>query len=195
RLLPAMLPTIDLPRALLRGRYMAAAARMEWTGVPIDVETLDHLRENWDGMKSQLIEAVDSRYGIFKGSSFSAARFADYLTRVGIPWPTLASGALALDDDTFREMARAYPDQIGPLQELRHALGQLRLNELAVGPDGRNRLLLSAFASKTSRNQPSNSGFIFGPSTWLRGLSASAQIRPPGGALKVGHFEETMICH
>ena len=29
RLLPAMLPEIDLPRALLRGRYMAAAARME----------------------------------------------------------------------------------------------------------------------------------------------------------------------
>ena len=28
RLLPAMLSTIDLPRALLRGRYMTAAARM-----------------------------------------------------------------------------------------------------------------------------------------------------------------------
>ena len=31
RLLPAMLPKIDLPRALLRGRYMAAVARMEYT--------------------------------------------------------------------------------------------------------------------------------------------------------------------
>ena len=30
RLLPAMLPKIDLPRALLRGRYMAAVARMEY---------------------------------------------------------------------------------------------------------------------------------------------------------------------
>ena len=29
RLLTAMLPDVDLPRALLRGRYMAAAARME----------------------------------------------------------------------------------------------------------------------------------------------------------------------
>ena len=29
RLLPVMLPKIDLPRALLRGRYMAAAAAME----------------------------------------------------------------------------------------------------------------------------------------------------------------------
>jgi DNA polymerase I len=35
RLLPAMLPSIDLPRALLRGRYMIAAARMELNGVPL----------------------------------------------------------------------------------------------------------------------------------------------------------------
>jgi DNA polymerase I len=37
RLLPAMLPGIDLPRALLRGRYMAAAAAMEHAGTPIDL--------------------------------------------------------------------------------------------------------------------------------------------------------------
>jgi hypothetical protein len=35
RLLPAMLPRIDLPRALFRGRYMAASARMERNGVPV----------------------------------------------------------------------------------------------------------------------------------------------------------------
>src|SRR5262249_47338199 len=82
-------------------------------------------------------------------------------------------------DKTFREMAKALPAQIGPLRDLRHALGQLRLNDLAVGPDGRNRVLLSAFASKTGRNQPSNSAFVFGPSAWLRSL-----IRPgPGRAV------------
>src|SRR5262249_47673893 len=41
RLLPAMLPGIDLPRALLRGRYMAAAAAMEHAGTPIDVPMLE----------------------------------------------------------------------------------------------------------------------------------------------------------
>jgi DNA polymerase I len=29
---------------------------------------------------------------------------------------------------------------------------------------------LSAFRSRTGRNQPSNTRFIFGPSVWLRGL-------------------------
>lgn len=37
RPLPAMDSSIDLPRALLRGRYMKAAARIENVGVPIDL--------------------------------------------------------------------------------------------------------------------------------------------------------------
>ncbi len=65
KLLDAMLPTIDLPRALLRGRYMAAAARMEWTGTPIDAPTLDRLRNNWTAIKSQLITAIDADFGVY----------------------------------------------------------------------------------------------------------------------------------
>lgn len=335
KLLPAMLPGIDLPRALLRGRHMAAAASMEWNGTPIDVATLDELRENWSKIKGRLVREVDRDFGVFVPSgkyaidsdtrygqeltaaaeavgchpwyvhqgvgeilqarqqdardraaavadarrrtgltvnrmakwedagrdhaswiglddtarelageypelgigrgyvqgetyddtdhaanlwqllrsptakvptrldaetlteaaerargapeelpdeatrSFSTARFAEYLVRVGIPWPRLDSGALALDDDTFREMVKAYPE-LAPLRELRHALGELRLfSDLAVGPDGRNRCLLSAFRSVTGRNQPSNARFIFGPSCWLRSL-----IQPePGRAV------------
>lgn len=44
RLLPRMLPRIDLPRALLRGRYGWAAASMEHRGIPIDVPMFEHLR-------------------------------------------------------------------------------------------------------------------------------------------------------
>jgi hypothetical protein len=185
KLLPAMLPTIDLPRALLRGRYMAAVARMEWTGVPIDTETLSRLRDHWEGIKDGLIARVDADYGVYEGRSFRADRFKAYLARTGIPWPTLPSGEVALDDDTFREMSRAHPE-ISPLRELRHALSQLRLNDLAVGPDGRNRCMLSAFGSRTGRNQPSNSRFIFGPAVWLRGL-----IRPgPGQAVAYVDWEQ-----
>jgi hypothetical protein len=292
RLLPAMLSKIDLPRALLRGRYMAAVARMEWVGVPVDAAALVRLRKNWTPIKARLIAAVDADFGVFvpvgqrtldpqsrfgaailemakewdidphrladavdmlwreeretnaevfpalgigagysadggedrtdypgqlwdvlqnhherptpkhdpalirrvaelvascsNGEAtyfgpmrFSAERWAGYLARKGIPWPRLPSGALALDDDTFREMARSYPVEVAPIRELRHTLSQLRLNELTVGSDGRNRTLLSAFAAKTGRNAPSNSKFIFGPSAWLRSL-----IRPaPGRAV------------
>jgi DNA polymerase I len=175
RLLPAMLRRIDLPRALLRGRYMAAAAAMEFAGVPIDVPTLTLLRENWPHIQADLIAAIDVDYGVFEGSSFRADRWAQYLIKQGIPWPRLPSGRLDLSDDTFRQMAKAHPE-VSPMRELRSALSELRLNDLAVGSDGRNRTILSAFRSRTGRNQPSNSKFIFGPSVWLRSL-----IKPPTG--------------
>jgi hypothetical protein len=175
RLFPAMVAQIDLPRALLRGRSMSAVARMEWTGVPIDVPRFELLRQHWDGLKENLISEVDADYHVFDGVTFKNDRFSSWLQRKSIPWPLLETGRLDLSDDTFQRMARTYPT-VSPLRELRIALAELRLNELAVGRDGRNRTLLSPFRARTGRNQPSNTKFIFGPSVWLRGL-----IRPPGG--------------
>src|SRR5262249_50200119 len=178
RLFQVKAPHIDLPRALLRGRYMADAARMGRTGIPIDVETLERLKAHWHEIQDALIAAVDADYGVFQGRSFKADRWGRWLESNGIPWPRLDSGALDLSEDTFREMARLYPS-VSPIRELRHALSQLRLNDLAIGSDGRNRTLLSAFQARTGRNQPSNSQSIFGPSVWLRGL-----IQPkPGTAV------------
>jgi hypothetical protein len=185
KLLPVMLPRIDLPRALIRGRYMLAAARMESTGTPIDTEALGQLRASWTRIQDRLIERIDGGRGIYKGRTFKRDRFADWLARENISWPRLPSGALDLCDDTFHEMARAYP-KVATIRELRQALAKLRLEGLAVGADGRNKCSLLAFTSRTGRNQPSNSRFIFGPSAWLRSL-----IRPePGRALAYVDYEQ-----
>jgi DNA polymerase-1 len=169
RLLASMLPALDVPRAVLRGRYMIAAARIEHHGIPIDTRALTTLREHWVEVQDRLIARIDANYGVFDGRTFKASRFADFLVAHGLPWPRLESGALQLDDDTFRQMARAHP-LIAPLRELRVSLSQMRLTDLAVGQDGRNRCLLSAFRARTGRNQPSNSAFVFGPAVWVRGL-------------------------
>ena len=331
RLLPVMLPQIDIPRALLRGRYMCAAARIEWTGIPCDLEMLEQLRTHWGTIKNHIAGEVNRTHNVFLPAgqrvldpqshfgatvwriavergldpyrlaaaaahvwqdtralyaetmqacrearkrtgltpalmtrwedagydyarwpgldtiatelayefpalglapwledsgqadvdyarslwellrdtedrapqktdwdilsqaadlveadpegwdsaeplAFSSELFEQYLVRQQLPWPRLPSGKLALDDDTFREMARAYPTAIGPIREVRYALSQLKLHELAVGRDGRNRCLLSAFGSSSSRNQPSTSKYIFGPACWLRSL-----IKPDRG--------------
>ena len=175
RLLPAMLPAIDLPRSLLRGRYMSAVARMERNGVPIDTATLDQLKTHWLGIQDQLISDIDVHYGVYDGRTFKADSFAAWLAKENIPWPHLDSGRLDLSDDTFRDMVRTYP-VIAPLRELRTTLSGMRLSGLAVGSDGRNRTMLSAYRASTGRNQPSNTKFIFGPSAWIRGL-----IKPPPG--------------
>jgi DNA polymerase I len=175
RLLPVMAPRIDLPRALLRGRYMAAAATMEYAGSPIDVPMLEQLRRHWAAIQDKLIERIDADYGVYEGRTFKEEKFEAYLVRAGIPWARLDSGRLALDEDTFRQMAKAHPT-ISPLRELRSSLAELRLNDLAVGRDGRNRVILSTFQARTGRNQPSSSRYIFGPSVWIRSL-----IKPPPG--------------
>jgi hypothetical protein len=179
KLFASMWPFISqqprLSHALLRGRYTKAVARMESHGIPLDSDLLHQLRASWDDIQDQLISRIDANYGIYEGRTFKYARFADYVARRGIVWPTLASGRLALDDETFSDQCKAYPD-LRPLKELRQALGQLRLNDLAVGTDNRNRCLLSMFRSKTGRNQPSNAKFVFGLSAWLRGL-----IQPAAG--------------
>ena len=175
RLLPAMLPQIDLPRALLRGRYMAAVAAMEHNGVPIDVPTLGRLRRHWTDIQDRLISRIDTDYGVFDGRVFKADRFESWLARAGLSWQRLETDRLDLSDEAFRQAARVYP-AVAPLRELRSALAELRLNDLTVGRDARNRCLLSPFRARTSRNQPSNSKFIFGPSVWLRSL-----VKPPEG--------------
>jgi DNA polymerase-1 len=169
RLLPAMAPCLDFPRCLIRGQYTKAVADIEFRGIPIDVPRLQLLLRDWEKIQLRLIQEIDVGYGVFEGLTFKRDRLEKFLLTQHIPWPRLPSGALALDDSTFKEMARAYPI-IMPIREARRSLSQLRLNEFAIGSDGRHRFMLSPFRSKTGRNQPSTSKFIFNGPAWVRNL-------------------------
>ena len=74
RLLPAMLPRLDLPRALLRGRYAWAVAAMEHRGIPIDVPTLRHLGARWGAVQAQLVAQGVKQGDVLVG--FDRAAFA-----------------------------------------------------------------------------------------------------------------------
>jgi DNA polymerase I len=184
-LLPTMMPGIDLPRALHRGRYMKAVARMERTGVPVSVDELSRLRHWWNAIPERLIGRVDQSYGVYEGGTFKRERWRRWTETHDIAWPELPSGVLALDADTFRDMAQMHPE-VGEMKELRASLSQLRLANFAVAADGRIHCMLSAYRAKTGRNQPSTSEFIFGPAVWLRMLMKA----PPGHALAYVDWEQ-----
>ena len=178
KLFSAMAPHIDLPRALIRGQYSIPLALMEGHGSPIDLKTYQALRDNWDNIKLDLIKQIDKGFDVYENGSFRESKFEAYLIKKGIAWPRLGSSKLKLDEETFKLMAKIYPE-IGPLRILRDSLSKFRLNSLQVGPDGRNRCLISPYSSSTGRNQPSTSKFIFGLAKWARGL-----IQPhPGYAI------------
>jgi hypothetical protein len=192
----ASVPGFDALARELADRYPALGMGQGYA--EDDVDRADHAGWLWEQLRTRdertppkhdsrilrrAAELVASqpanRRDRFRPMSFSNRLFTRYLLEQGIAWPRREDGQLALDQETFREMAKIYPRQIGPIRELRDNLSQLKLNELQVGSDGRNRCLLSPFASRTGRNQPSNSRFVFGPATWLRSL-----IKPePGRAV------------
>jgi hypothetical protein len=172
RLFRANANKIDIDRALLRGRYMVAAARIEATGIPVDTDTLQRLEANWGRLQRDATAVVDATLGVYPGGRFEERLLASWAVARGIVWPLHATGRPKLDRETLKLMAARYPE-LEPLRQVRDKLAKLRLHDLAVGRDGRARCLLSAFWSRTGRNQPSPSKFVFGLPAWLRGL-----IRP-----------------
>jgi hypothetical protein len=175
RLLPRMLPRIDLRRAVLRGEFVKAAARMEHNGIPIDTEVLALLNEHWETLQLEMIRVVDADYDVYEGTHFRTERFARWLAARGISWQRLESGNLALADAVFRDMALSHP-VLQPLRQLRQTLGMLHLADLPVGSDKRNRCSLSPFGTITGRCAPSTTRFIFGRPAWMRSL-----VRPEEG--------------
>jgi DNA polymerase-1 len=181
RLVQHIVPTIrSLPHAMSRCNFMWAVAQQERRGVPIDQSLLTRVRAQWGAIQNDLVAKLDRPFGIYEIADgkphWSKQRFADYVRCNRMSWPTYADGSLDERDQTFRDMEGRYP-QIGPLRELRYSLSKLRLNALSVGNDGRNRALLGPYGSKTGRNQPSNSKFIFGPAKWMRFFIAPAPGR------------------
>ena len=159
-------------QALIRGGYLVAVAAMRAYGVPINCALLKRLVKHWGQLKLALIERLGAPYGVYENGHFRAHLFTDLLGRLDLLeiWPgTENSNALSLSEDTFSDMAQIYP-VLSDLHQLRQTLGQLRLMDLAIGPDGRNRVYLAPYRTKTSRNDPSNSQFVYGGAKWIRNL-------------------------
>jgi hypothetical protein len=169
-------------QALWRGRYMGAAAVMRAIGVPIDMPLLRRFTDSFLTHGPEFAEALIAKlgvpYGCYVGCSFNMRLFRRYLHEQGLLslWPRIEdSNVLSLTKEHFSEMAKLFP-RLQPLHELRQTLKQLSRIDLEIGQDGRNRVYLAPFRAKTSRNAPSNSRFIFGPSKAFRNL-----IRAPSG--------------
>lgn len=168
-LLQKMEPNLDVPRALVRGRYMKTVAIMEHNGIPIAADEYKILLAKWTEIQDALIKRIDKNYGVFEGRTFKSKSWKNFVESQNIPWPITNNGNLKLDDQTFRDMSRSYPI-VAPIKELRSTLSLMKSSGLTVGSDSRNRCLISPFASKTGRNQPSTTKFIFGNPSWIRGL-------------------------
>jgi DNA polymerase I len=183
RLAPHIVPTIrSLPHAYMRANFAWATAQQEHRGIPLARADLDRILDRWDGMRVDLVTAMDGPFGCYEivdgEAHWREERHAAMVRRMGLAWPTYADGSYDITAETFKEVARQHPE-VEPLRELRSSISKLRLHKLAVGSDGRNRAQLWAYGTKTARNAPGASAYVFGPAKWLRHLITP----PPGFAL------------
>jgi hypothetical protein len=97
-LLPKLLAEAEfnLDIALHWGEFVAASARMEHRGVPIDMEIFSQLQDKqaWAFVRDALVPEIDAQYGVYiKGKDgdwhFNIERFEAYCARRAICWPRL----------------------------------------------------------------------------------------------------------
>jgi DNA polymerase-1 len=172
-----MAPKLDLPRALLRGRYDQACGVIEHYGVPLDALWWERFAQVRKPLLLRLVRELD-RFRIFEELTFKHKRFARLLAALRIPWERTESGKrLLLQDDYFRDQAElytpglraAYPGKpeiylvLRHLHLLRTTISKLKDPALTCGPDGRNRALLGPHGTVTDRNAYSTNQSIFGP--------------------------------
>ena len=165
--------------ALFHGAYMKCDANYRYA--PLDTESLWLIRKNWDHIRLKLAGDALPQYDVFTGLHFDHSKFASWLQQRGLDkvWPrTEKSGAYRTAKEAWESMATAGHD-IEELHQLHDTITMPRFNP-ACDLDGRNRLLLGAMSTITSRNAPGNDkergSYIFACPKWTRFL-----IRPPEG--------------
>ena len=103
RLLPHIVPTIRPPfaHAMFRAKYQWATAQQERRGIPMDGALLARLRHRWQDIRLDLVTELDRPFGCFEvvngRAHWRKQKFADYLRRHRMSWPTLESGATRRD--------------------------------------------------------------------------------------------------
>lgn len=176
-------------------RYSVCCGIVEATGIPLAVNRAQSLGENFLDADKSLVEDCNTAYEFYtlkkctkaereKGLGEyryveSYSQLEKYVEALGLSksWPKSDSGKYKKDKATLREFEADQgilnfwrtKDSRNQLKYFRPE-GFKKISE-NIGDDGRVRVLLGPFGSKTGRNQPSVAkGYVFGMSSWIRTL-------------------------
>ena len=65
---------------------------IEMTGIPVDAETLEKIKEAWPSIKEELMIEANKIYPFYEKGSFKLKAFEEYLKKNKIPWEHAPSG-------------------------------------------------------------------------------------------------------
>lgn len=163
----------ELDQGLFRGQFVGAQRILEGYGIPVDVDLWKIIQTNREDIKRAFIDRFD-KAGIYADGVFKQENFERLALSLDKRWPRTPSGRCKKDSDTLKDLANRYPE-IANLHELGNTLSALREPNLSIH-NGRAYCYTAPFKSKTGRNQPSTTRFLFGAPKWMRSL-----IKPTNG--------------
>lgn len=187
---------VGLKHLLDLSKYMVCCAQMEQNGLPFAVDKAKTLGGNYLMLDNEIIEQTNTYYPFFRRQKCTkkdreqgkgthkwvadSASFEAYVEEMGLAdtWPRSETSRKCKQDKETLKDYKADPtlEAYRVCKESRNQIKYFRpvgFKNIAqnLGSDHRIRVLLSPFASKTGRNQPSVAkGYIFGMSTWIRPL-------------------------
>jgi hypothetical protein len=167
RLLKVMLPKIDYPRCLIRGRYAKAVMDVEQNGLPIDVPYFRKFEASWDSVRAGLIQ--QQGHGLFVNVELDRRKFEPLLQQWGLleSWPRTETKLIKVDGDTLKDVARLNPI-LTDVCNLHSTLQSCKSIGLPIGTDGNARCAVRPYRTKTGRNAPKSQQFLFSRSAWFR---------------------------
>jgi hypothetical protein len=171
----------DWAAASLRADFLLLCSDITARGLPVRSKALQDLTDHRAAVRERVIHEWDE-YGLYVDGSFSRRSFADLLCRMGWPWPRLeGSNQLDLRRETFQEMARFSPVFAG-VHRMREMCSLLRRLDPPIDPDGRVRVDLRPFSTKTARCAPGSSVCLTSMPKYMRKFISP----PPGYAIIQG---------
>jgi hypothetical protein len=165
----SMRPNIDLPFAILRGRYSKVVAAVEMNGIPIDTKRLKSIKESWNEIKKDIINELHDTYDFYSYGSIDAKKLAVFLAQENIEFDPKANTNIEINSSTFIQLG-TLTSKILRLIELHNFVFNTSPLVIPTCRNNRNKTPVIPFKSKTSRNQPSSNQFIYGLPAWARSL-------------------------
>lgn len=188
KLLPKMLPDIDIEQALHRGEYSKASAWFEHNGLPIS-PVYHEIQEHREELQLHIAREVEAKYayGVFEiqgkkkpKAVFTQRGFDSLIERSGYGgfWPNTPNGLhySTNDDEAFGPMCKLHPE-LEPLRQARKSIKALALTGTVLGKDNRNRATVWPFGTVSGRNNPKAKQFILSRPHWVRNLVAPREGR------------------
>ena len=162
-----------ISQAIFHAKAKAVCAKIENNGIPINMQLLNEIEENYPEVVRLEREEINNICGVelYEGESFKHNKFEEFLKKEGLffNWPRTEKGKCKTDDKTLYR----YQDTNSKIMALRNAffiIGAKKLKGVCLGPDNRSRCPLKMFNQITGRTNVSTKLNPFGAPRRMRNL-------------------------